>query len=133
MAEDVWAEKYEAKMNELVKGLGLAHWEVVWEPDEAQQKLGRIISESQIILVHDLDAKAAMRTVLHEVLELKLRPAFNVQMSLSNALIEWANTQAYKMKERSIEDLLDIIFALVEGSDELRGILLKDLETGESG
>ncbi|GAG08256.1 unnamed protein product, partial [marine sediment metagenome] len=61
------------------------------------------------------------------------RLAFNVQMSLSNALIEWANTQAYKMKERSIEDLLDIIFALVEGSDELRGILLKDLETGESG
>ncbi len=133
MAEDVWAEKHEAKMNELVKGLGLANWEVVWEPDEAQQKLGRIIPESRIILVHDLDAKAAMRTVLHEVLELKLRPAFNVQMSLSNALIEWANTQAYKMKERSIEDLLDIIFALVEGSDELRGILLKDLETSESG
>ena len=108
-------------MNEIVKSLGLANWEVVWHPDEAQEELGRIIPESRIILVHDLDAKAAMRTVLHEVLELKLRPAFNIQMSLSNALIEWANAQVYKMKEQSIEDLLDVYFAL--GSDKLRGIL----------
>lgn len=122
MAEDIWAEKHEAKMNELVRGLGLADWEVVWEPDEDQEELGRIIPESRIILVHDLDPKAAMRTALHEVLELKLRPAFNVQMSLSNALIEWANAQTYKMKERSIEDLVDVILALV-GSDELNGIL----------
>lgn len=112
----------ESRMNELVKSLGLKNWTVVWKPDGTQQKLGRIIPEKRIILVHDLDAKAAMRTVLHEVLELKLRPAFNVQMSLSNALIEWANAQAYKMKERSIEDLLDVILVLVE-SDELRGIL----------
>lgn len=109
-------------MNELVKTLGLADWEVVWVPDENQEELGRIIPENGVILVHDLDAKDAMRTVLHEVFELKLRPAFNVQMSLSNALIEWANAQAYKMKERSIEDLVDVIFALV-GSDEFRGIL----------
>jgi len=122
MAEDIWTEEHEAKMDELVKSFGLVNWEVVWVPDEEQEELGRILPEGRVILVHDLDPKAAMRTVLHEVLELKLRPAFNVQMSLSNALIEWANAQAYKMKERSIEDLLDVIFALVE-SDELREIL----------
>lgn len=120
MAEDIWAEKHEAKMNELVRGFGLDDWEVVWDPDDNQEELGRLIPESRVILVHDLDPKAAMRTVLHEVIELKLRPAFSVQMSLSNALIDWANAQAYKMKERSIEDLLDVILAL--GSDELREI-----------
>jgi len=113
----------ESRMNEFIKMLGLTNWEVVWQPDEAEQKLGRIIPENRIILVHALDTKAAMRTVLHEVLELKLRPAFNVQMSLSNALIEWANTQAYKMKERSIEDILDLLVDLVDRSDELRDIL----------
>ena len=120
MAEDIWAEKHEAKMNELVRGFGLDDWEVVWDPDDNQEELGRLIPESRVILVHDLDPKAAMRTVLHEVIELKLRPAFSVQMSLSNALIDWANAQAYKMKERSIEDLLDVILAL--GSDKLREI-----------
>ena len=120
MAEDIWAEEHEAKMNELVRGFGLDDWEVVWDPDDNQEELGRLIPESRVILVHDLDPKAAMRTVLHEVIELKLRPAFSVQMSLSNALIDWANAQAYKMKERSIEDLLDVILAL--GSDKLREI-----------
>ena len=119
-AEDICA--HEAKMNEIVKSLGLDNWEVVWKPDGTQQELGRIIPENRIILVHNLDAKGAMRTVLHEVFELKLRPAFNVQMSLSNALIEWANAQAYEMKERSIEELLDVVLALIE-SDELKGIL----------
>jgi len=121
MAEDIWTEEHEAKMNELVESLGLVNWEVVWVPDEEQEALGRSIPESRIILVFDRSPRAAMRTVLHEVLELKLRPAFNVQMSLSNVLIEWANAQVYKMKERSIEDLLDVIDAL--GSDELKGIL----------
>ena len=110
-------------MNALVRGLGLANWEVVWRPIETQGKRGEIIPESRTILVFDPIPKFAMRTVLHEVLELKLRPAFNVQMSLSNALIEWANAQAYKMKERSIEELLEVILALVEGSDGLKGIL----------
>ena len=110
-------------MNELVKSLGFINWQVVWQPNETQQKLGRIIPENRIIMVHDLEAKAAMRTVLHEIIELKLRPAFNVQRSLSNALLEWANTQVYKAKERAIEDLLDIILSLVEGSDEVRSVL----------
>lgn len=121
MADDAWIKKHEAKMNELVRGLGLTNWEVVWRPIETQGKRGLIVPENQVIIVYDHLPKFAMRTVLHEVIELKLRPAFNVQMSLSNALIEWANAQAYKMKERSIEDLLDVIDAL--GSDELKGIL----------
>lgn len=113
----------ELSMNEFVKSLGLPNWSVVWEPDETQQKLGRIIPENRIILVHNPDAKAAMRTVLHEVIELKLRNAFNVERSLSNALIEWANNQVYRAKEQSIEEILDIIFSLVEKSDELKEVI----------
>lgn len=113
---------HEAHMNEFAKSLGLTNWQVVWKPDATQPKLGRIIPENRIILVHDLEAKAAMKTVFHEVIELKLRPVFNMERSLSNALIEWANTQIYKVKEKTIEDLLDI-FDLVESSDEMKGIL----------
>ena len=113
----------EDRMNELIRSLGLRGWSVLWEPDSTQPKRGRIIPETRIILVHDLETKAAMRTVLHEVLELKLRPAFNVQMSLSNALIEWASTQAYLEKERAIENLLDLIVDLVQRSDEVISIL----------
>jgi hypothetical protein len=110
-------------MNELIRSLGLSGWSVLWEPDSTQPKRGRIIPEARIILVHDSETKAAMRTVLHEVLELKLRPAFNVQMSLTNTLIEWASTQAYLEKDRAIENLLDLILDLIEGSEEVTSII----------
>jgi len=110
-------------MNEFVKSSGFPNWQVVWKPDATQPRLGRIIPENRIILVHDLEAKAAMKTVLHEVIELKLRAAFNVERSLTNTLIEWANKQAYQAKEAAIEEVLDLIFDLVEDSDDLRDIL----------
>lgn len=104
----------EAKMNELIRSLGLEGWQIVWEPDSGQTKRGRIVPEARIILVHDPEVEAAMRTVLHEVLELKLRPAFNMQTSLTNALLEWANTEVYKAKERAIEDLIPFLLKSIE-------------------
>lgn len=125
MAEDARArtiQEHEAKMNAFIKALDLANWMVVWEPDEEMEELGRVIPDSRIIIVHDMIPKAAMRTVLHEVIELKMRPAFQVQRDLVNALIRLMDAQTYKMKERSIEDIVESIFALA-GSDEFRGIL----------
>ena len=116
-------EIIEARMNDFIKSLGLKNWQVILQPDETQKKLGRIIPETRTILIHNLKAKATMRTLLHEIIELKLRPASNVERSLSNALIEWANTQVYKAKERAIEDILDLLVDLVDRSDELRDLL----------
>jgi len=113
----------EAKMNELIRSLGLEGWQIVWEPDPSQTKRGQISPEARVILVHDSETNDAIRTVLHEVLELKLRPAFNMQTSLTNALLEWANTEVYKAKERAIEDLLDLIVDLVKRSDEVTSII----------
>jgi len=98
-------------MNEFIRALGLVDWEVVWAPDETEKILGRIMLDKRVILVHNPDPKAAMRTVLHEVIELNLKPAFNVLMSLSNDLIKLVNAQAYKAKERSIDGLVDAILA----------------------
>lgn len=114
----------EEKLNGTIKLLGLSGWTVLWEPDSTQPKRGQIIPETRIILVHDKEPEAAMMTVLHEVLELKLRPAFNMQTSLTNALLEWANTEVYKAKERAIEDLLPFLLKSIEDeylSQEPRG------------
>ena len=114
---------HESSLTEFVQSLGLPKWTVVWQPDATQPKLGRIIPETKVILIHAKEPKVAIRTIIHEVVELKLRAASNVERSLSNALIEWANKQAYQAKERAIEEVLDLIFDLVENSDDLRDIL----------
>lgn len=116
----------EARMNEFIKSLGLTNWQVIWQPDETQEKLGRILPETRTIIIHDLAAKAAMKTLLHEVVELKLRPAASMERSLSNLLIEWANDQVYKSKEKAIEDVLDLLVDLVDRSDELRDIFKEE-------
>lgn len=96
----------EGKLNGVIKRLGLGEWTVLSEPDSNQSPRGRVLLESKTILIHDEEPEAAMKTLIHEALEIKLRPMLKPYRSLINALIEWANKQVYEAKERAIEDLI---------------------------
>lgn len=113
----------EQTFTRILEGLGLRGWTLVWQPDSTQPNKGRILPEPKVIVIHDKEPEAAFRTLLHEVLELRLRAASNMERTLSNVLINWANEQIYNAKERAIEEVLDLVFSLVETSDDFKNIL----------
>jgi len=103
----------EAKMNEILKSLGLGEWQAIWEPDSTQPR-GQIRPESRIILIHDNKPEEVLKTLIHEIVELKLRPMLKPYRTLVNALLGWADEQAYESKEKVIEDLLPFLLKSIE-------------------
>ena len=65
-------------------------------------------------MIHDDKAEDALETLLHEFIELKLRPTQKPLRSLVNVLIEWVDLQVYEAKEKAIEDLLPFLLKFVE-------------------
>ena len=115
----------EARLTEIAKSLGLNGWIVFWEPDETQPR-GQIKPDNMVILIHDGEQEDAVRSLLHEVLEIKLRPMLKPYRGLVNALVEWADKQVYEAKEQAIEDLLPIFVKFVE--DRVEGPSPRELE-----
>jgi hypothetical protein len=120
----------EARLTEIAKSLGLSGWIVLWEPDETQPR-GQIKPDNMVILIHDGKQEDAVRTLLHEVLEIKLRPMLKPYRTLVNVLIDWADGQVYESKEKAIEDLLPIFVKFVE--DKVEGQSLRELEEELAG
>ena len=104
----------EEKLNGTIKLLGLSGWTVIWEPSPTQSSRGRILPETKTILIHDNEPEAAMETLIHEILEIKLRPILRPYRTLVNSLIDWADKQTYEAKERAIEDLLPFLIKFNE-------------------
>ena len=104
----------EDKMNEAIKSLGLNEWTVLWEPDPTQPSRGQVLLESKTIIINDEGPEDALKTLLHEALEIKLRPMLKPYRTLVNALIEFADGQVYEAKEKAIEDLLPFLLKSIE-------------------
>ena len=98
----------EEKLSGIIKRLDLGEWQVIWEPDSTQPR-GQIQLDSRIILIHNEKPEDAIETLLHEALELKLRPMLKPYRTLVNSLIEWADGQVYEAKEKTIEDILQLV------------------------
>ena len=103
----------ESQMNNLVKSFGLSGWTVLWTPDPTQHARGKILLEAKTIIIYDEKPEAARETLLHEAIELKLRPMLKPYRTLVNTLIDWADGQVYEQKEKAIEELL-LGFKLIE-------------------
>jgi len=107
------SKEMETKFNGILESFCLRGWSVVLAPDETQPR-GKIQLEDQIILIHDSNEQDAMRTLLHEVLELKLRSLVSPYRSLTNLLIQWIDEEVYRIKERTIEELIPLLVRLFE-------------------
>ncbi len=107
------SEELETKFNGILEGLGLRGWTVIWKPDKTQPK-GRIQPETKIILIHDEKSEDALETLLHEFIEIKLRPTQKPLRSLVNVLIEWVDLQVYEAKEKAIEEFLPFLLKFID-------------------
>jgi len=116
-------KKRETKFEGLLKNFNLSEWKVIWKPDHTQPSRGKIIPEAKVILVYDEAPEAATETLLHEVLEIKLRPMLKPYRTLVNALIQWADEQVYREKEEAIKDLLPFIISFNEKDKKLEEVM----------
>ena len=106
----------EDRMNAVCSRLGLP-FKVVWTPDPSANDHGRIDLKNHIIYIFDLNEKDSWATLVHEVLELKLRPLLSYYRDLVNVLIEFIEKHVYQEKEKFLESLpetMPVLFSEME-------------------
>jgi hypothetical protein len=96
-------------MRKTLSKLGLNEWRVAWKPGCSSTKRGELLPESKLILVYDREPEKASETLLHEILELKIRGVTQPYRSLVNVLLEWADKVAYAEKEKAIDSLIPLL------------------------
>ncbi len=104
----------EAQMRLTLRRMGLEEWRAAWKPGCSSSKRGECLPESRLILVYDVDPERAQETLIHEALEIKLRGITTPYRTLINALLTWADEQAYREKEKAIDSLLPLFSNLGE-------------------
>ena len=94
---------FEKRANEALRKLGLPHLRCVWHPDAKAKERGRLDLEAGIIFVFDATEEEAQATLIHELIELRLRDMTKVYRTVINALIDAFEKIAYERKESTIE------------------------------
>lgn len=119
----------EQRMNQFLGKVGLEGWTCVWTPDASKKMHGEILPRDRLILIYSSTNSEAWLTLLHEVLELRLRRVLKPYRLLVNSLIEVLEKTAYLEKERFLEDLPGIL-RVFEASG--RDGFLESVATGQS-
>lgn len=109
------SSKLEERAKNVLTRLGLCHWRVCWLPDPSYSIRGRVVPEKKIIEIYDSDEEAAWSTLIHEMVEIKLRSALRPYRILVNKLIEGYQEMADGEKDRFIESLNEV-FEVARGS-----------------
>lgn len=119
----------EQRMNQFLGKVGLEGWSCAWTPDASKKVHGEILPRDRIILVYSSTEMDAWLTLLHEVLEFKLRRVITPYRLLVNSLIEVLEKTAYLEKERFLEDLPGLLRVFEAAS---RDGFLESVATGQS-
>ena len=107
--------KFEEKANNLLIRLGLGQWRICWLPDSSYPIRGRANPERALIEIYDLDEEGAWDTLIHEIVEIRMRSALRPYRILVNKLIEGYQEIVEGEKDRFIESLNEI-FEVARGS-----------------
>lgn len=107
-------------MTEICNRLGYAGFKVVWTPSPNVNNHGQIDLPNRTIHIFDIDEKDAWITLVHELLELKLRPVLSYYRSLVNILIEFIEKQAYQNKEKFLECLPEAVSTLLNEMEKAK-------------
>ena len=99
----------EAEMNRVLSRIGLSEWEALWVPDSSTKVNGQVITEQKTILVFSEDPEKARDTLLHEVIEIKLKKLIGNHYDMINGLIKIIQELNYVEKERTINELVPLI------------------------
>ena len=107
--------KFAERAKNVLTRLGLGQWDVCWLSDSSYPIRGRAIPERFLIEIYDLDEDGAWDTLIHEIVEIKLRSALRPYRLLVNALIGVIQEIADGEKDRFIESLNEV-FEVAQGS-----------------
>lgn len=91
-------------MREFVKRLNLPI-EVTYVPDPSSPKHGEI--KDSVIVISDANPETAWITMLHEVVEWRLRPVLKIYRDAVNSLISLLEQVAYREKEQALSSILN--------------------------
>ena len=114
----------EEHMNEILHLFGLQEWYVLWEPDIKTEFKGECFPDDMSILISGRP-EDAVETLIHEILEIKLRPLLGAYMSAINQLMTLVDKLLYSTKERFLQDITPLMVQAIQ--DKLH----KEMETGE--
>ena len=91
---------------------------LVWNPDPSERIHGKIDESSKTLLIYDGDVDQAWQTLMHEVLEWRMRDALRLYREITNSLIELVEKECYRRKEKFLESVPTIVKVI----DEARGL-----------
>lgn len=99
----------EERMNRTLDSVGLRGWTAIWDPDHSKERRGESFPRSRTILIHDEEPDEAMETLLHEVLEVKMRPMLHPLFETVNGLIEVIQKLVYQQKEQVLDEVTPLL------------------------
>lgn len=95
--------KLERSMNTVLHACGIPY-SVAWQPRESE-KHAIIDTATRRITIFSETEQEAWATLVHEALELKIRPLLAYYRELVNTLISFIEKRAYLTKEEFLESL----------------------------
>ena len=90
------------QMQDCLSRLGIP-LEVAWVPNPEKDKQGEIVLSSKTLFIYATSEGEAWQTLVHEVLEFRLRGILNHYRNVINGLIEIIEESCYRQKEEFLE------------------------------
>jgi predicted RNA polymerase sigma factor len=98
--------KFENELNAVLEKLRIP-LKAVWVPSDSSKEHARIDLENSIIMIFDKDQTEAINSLIHEVLEYRIRKVTSPYRHLVNALIESVEAEVYSQKEKALDEILN--------------------------
>ena len=106
--------KVENELNMALKRLGLRDWTVVWKPGGSEDERGVTYPDTRIIVIYDREREAALETLIHEYLEVKMKAVIRPQLATINALLKALEKIYYTEKEETIDGLTPLLLRVLK-------------------
>ena len=102
------ASKLEERAKNILTRLGLGHWDVCWLYDSSYPVRGRAFPEKSPIDIYVVNEDGAWDTLIHEIVEIRMRSALRPYRILVNKLIDGYQELADGEKDRFIDGLNEV-------------------------
>ena len=89
-------------MQDCLNRLGIP-LEVAWVPNPEKDKQGEIVLSSKTLFIYSSSESEAWQTLIHELLEYKIKDVTQGYRLIVNSLIEVVEKMTYERKERFLE------------------------------
>ena len=103
----------EKRMERILRQLGIGLKVELRPPSEGLPKAELKLEEGRIVIRAANEAEA-WSSLIHEVVELRLRPILSLYREVVNALIGFVEAEAYRRKEQAIEQISRDLPKLIE-------------------